>query len=447
MLKLIQGNCNKVMRTIKRNTIDTIITDPPYALKFMNKAWDYELPSVKCFKRMLRIAKPGAILLCFGGTRTFHRMACNIEDAGWTIKDCIMWMYGSGFPKSHNISKAIDKAKNVKQKISGKKIIDAGYSGHMQGRIPKGNCIKVNNTVATSKTALLWDGWGTGLKPAFEPIIVAMKPLDGTYAHNAEKWGVAGLNIDGGRIGTTDVVPFGRKKKRPNHLIQYDGTTRDPKFDKQGRWPANIILDEEAGRMLDEQSGNLPGPWGKKKTKIKHGKAIFNPGESDMDNADWQSSGQGASRFFYTAKASKKERNLGLEKIKSKKYVAGNYSQSPMCKTRNKSLNGTNNHSKCSGEVYYKKMKSEVTGNNHPTVKPLKLMEYLCKLTKTPTGGMVLDPFMGSGTTGMACKLTARHFIGIELEKEYCRFSKLRMKATKRIKPKHAVSKEKIFKV
>ena len=109
MLKLIQGDCNKVMRTIRRNSIDTIITDPPYALKFMGKAWDYELPSVRCFKRMLRIAKPGAILLCFGGTRTFHRMACNIEDAGWIIKDCIMWIYGSGFPKSHNIGKAIQK--------------------------------------------------------------------------------------------------------------------------------------------------------------------------------------------------------------------------------------------------------------------------------------------------------------------------------------------------
>ena len=221
MLKLIQGDCNKIMKTIKSNTIDSIITDPPYGINFMGKAWDYDIPSIRCFKRMLRIAKPGAILLCFGGTRTFHRMACNIEDAGWQIRDCIMYMYGSGFPKSHNISKSIDKAKGKKRKVIGK---------NTHHRTSKGNIWKNhqphtgdgNLTEAYSKAARLWDGWGTNLKPAFEPIIIAMKPLDGTFAHNAEKWGVAGLAIDASRITMKDadfkaykklIDDFGRGRK------------------------------------------------------------------------------------------------------------------------------------------------------------------------------------------------------------------------------------------
>lgn len=337
MLKLMQGNCNKLMKTIKSNTIDSIITDPPYGINFMGKKWDYDIPSIRCFKRMLRIAKPGAILLCFGGTRTFHRMACNIEDAGWQIRDCIMYMYGSGFPKSHNISKAIAKTKNNKQSD-------------------------------------IWDGWGTGLKPAFEPIIIAMKPLDGTFAHNALKWGVAGLNIDASRIEAKDMIELEKERMHFENYQLHKKTNTGQNFlaskkliatHNVGRWPANIILDKKAGKMLNTQA-------------------------------------ESTSRFFYCAKVSKKERNLGLKK----------------------------------------------STNKHPTVKSLSLMKYLCTLTQTPLGGIVLDPFMGSGTTGMAAKLTGRHFIGIEKEEEYIKIAKLRMKATERKKPKHGIpSKEKIFKI
>ncbi len=443
MIKLIQGDCNKIMRIIRRNTIDTIITDPPYSLKFMGKAWDYKLPSVRCFKRMLRVAKPGAVLLCFGGTRTFHRLACNIEDAGWTIKDCIMWLYGSGFPKSHNISKAIDKAKGKKRKITGRdKSFGAHNSGiyewNKRGTIPKNEWNK--HDIPISSLALLWNGYGTGLKPAFEPIIVAMKPLDGTYAQNAEKYGVAGLNIDGGRIEMQqkDFEEYKEKRKAfdgcvgktvyKGSALQRSKTKHINKIETKGRWPANIILDKKTAKMLDKQTGTLPGPWGKKKSKTKHGNAIFNPGESKFDNADWQSTGQGASRFFYCAKASKKERNLGLQNLKAK--------QRDLTRKKGKP-GGDNPRNRGTKEML----------NCHPTVKPLALMEYLCTLTMTPTGGIVLDPFTGTGTTGMACKLTARHFIGIELDKDYCRIAKLRMKATKRKKPRHAISKKTIFKV
>ncbi len=392
----MRDDCNKAMIRIKSNTIDTIITDPPYGLKFMNKKWDYEIPSIECFKRMLRIAKPGAFLLCFGGTRTYHRMACNIEDAGWQIRDCIMWLYGSGFPKSFNISKAIDKAKGKKRK----RIADNPNARNTHGKNPISMQSSPNSkaegiTVPASKTAQLWDGWGTGLKPAFEPIIVAMKPLDGTFAHNAEEHGVSGFHIDGARIGTSS--------------------------DTQGRWPANIILDKEAGLMLDKRSGYT------KKGKYTPANFIHYSDTLNKSGAHYGDPG-GASRFFYCAKASKKERNAGCEHLKKTHHTDRTKKHGP---GGDNPSNSTNKPKK----------------NFHPTVKPLDLMRYLCKLTQTPTGGLVLDPFMGSATTGLACKLEGRHFIGIEKDPEYYKIAKLRIRNPKRKAPKHGILAKEIFKI
>jgi len=337
-IKLHRSDCLKALSLMEDNYVDTIITDPPYALKFMGKAWDKVLPDIRVWQECLRVLKPGGFLLTFGGTRTFHRLTCNIEDAGFEIRDCIAWVYGSGFPKSHDISKAIGKA--------------------------------------SPEMAKQWNGWGTALKPAWEPIIVAMKPCEGTYVENARKHGVAGLNIDGGRIGTSDklerklgkttVSDSGWKSSKRSEIAGKDG----------GRFPANFILSHypecENGkchsdcpvRMLDEQSGIS------------------------------KSSG-GASRFFYCAKASKSERT----------------------------------------------MKGKVE-NKHPTVKPLKLVQYLCRLTKTPKGGIVLDPFMGSGTTGVACIKENRKFIGIEVDKEYYKIAKERIRTTLK-ENQHAKAKDK----
>jgi site-specific DNA-methyltransferase (adenine-specific) len=296
---IYHGDCLEEMKTLPANHVDTIITDPPYGLSFMGKEWDKGVPGVPFWSEMLRVSKPGAMLLAFGGTRTFHRMTCAIEDAGWELRDCMMWLYGSGFPKSHNLHGA-------------------------------------------------FEGFGTALKPAWEPIIVAMKPIEGTFAENAEKWGVAGLNVDGGRIGLDDGADLSAIQnchKTNDHTVtlNIDGHSQ-PTYNNKGRWPANLILDEEAGAMLDEQSGRLTSGSGNRRPN------------------------GGASRFFYCAKASKSERG----------------------------------------------------GDNvHPTVKPLKLMEYLCTLTKTPTGGIVLDPFAGSGTTGVACANTGRKYILIEREQKY----------------------------
>ena len=270
---LLHGDCRERLRSLHDNSIDAIVTDPPYGLAFMGKKWDYDVPSADIWRECLRVLKPGGHLLAFAGTRTQHRMACNIEDAGFDIRDMIAWITNKTFPKSLNVSKAIDKAEVI---------------AHL------------------GDAARQWDGWGTALKPAMEPITVARKPLCGTVAENVLRHGTGGINVDGCRVGE--------------------------------RWPANLIHDGS-----DEVVGLLGS----------------------------------AARFFYCAKASKRDR----------------------------------------GE-----------GNRHPTVKPTDLMRYLCRLV-TPPGGTVLDPFMGSGSTGKAAMLEGFRFIGIEREAEYVEIAKARIQA------------------
>lgn len=323
------GDCLKVMKTFEANSIDSIVTDPPYGLEFMGKEWDHGIPGVPFWAEMLRVAKPGAMLLAFGGTRTHHRLMVAIEDAGWKIRDCLMWLYGSGFPKSMDISKAIDKSVGAARKVIGKK----RHPTLRKGRLTKGRGAfhaddldpEWDITEPATDDAKKWNGWGTALKPAWEPIVLAMKPLEGTYVANALEHGVAGLNIDGCRIS------FAEGENNPS---------AERESESLGRWPANVILDEVAGELLDQQTD--------------------------------------ASRFYYCAKARKKEKG---------------------------------------------------SDNKHPTVKPLALMEYLVRLTMTPTVGVVLDPFAGSGTTLVACKNVGRPFIGIEQSEEYIPIIKKRLAA------------------
>ncbi len=350
---IIQSDCLQVMKTFSDNSIDFIVTDPPYGLKFMGKKWDHGIPGVEYWTEALRICKPGSFLAAFGGTRTFHRLTCAIEDAGWIIRDCVTWLYGSGFPKSHN------------------------------------------------KFGL--EGYGTALKPAWEPIILASKPLDGTYAQNVEKWGIGGINIDGCRIE-------GKKRKvgcinpgtrsEGNSLWNNSslGIRREVNL-SNGRWPANLILDEEAAEALDNQTGIL-----------KSGSGIKNPiggSTKGFHTSNWRDSGftqadsGGASRFFYCAKASSKERNSGLEgmELKNSKRQGD---RGPSANQRPNTHNGV------------------MESNNHPTVKPLSLMRYILKLLAPPNNPIVLDPFAGSGSTLCAAKQLGIRHIGIELEKDYC---------------------------
>jgi len=362
--------------TLEDNSIDSIVTDPPYELGFMNKKWDSTgiAYNVDLWKECLRVLKPGGHLLAFGGTRTYHRMTCAIEDAGFEIRDCIQWIYGSGFPKSHDISKAIDK--KLGTYVEGKLLPFSRTTGASTTGIAT-TFRKKTASNPQSPEAQQWKGWGTALKPANEPIVLARKPLsEKTVAENVLKWGTGGLNIDGCRLNTlprkTGTKPTSDKPTGTGNTLVGSSKNRQAKYDmlNKGRFPANVILDEEAGKLLDEQH-------------------------------------KGASRFFYCAKASKKERNMGLEDMPE---VISNDG-------RDKTLaSGNMPHNR--GNVPKK--------NHHPTVKPVKLMEYLIKLV-TPPEGIVLDPFLGSGTTAIAALNTGRYFIGIEKEKKYVDIAKKRI--------------------
>lgn len=358
---IINGDCLEEMRKMESNSISAIVTDPPYGLSFMGKDWDHGIPGFPFWQEALRISKPGAHLLAFGGTRTFHRLTCAIEDAGWEIRDCLMWLYGSGFPKSHN------------------------HFGI--------------------------EGYGTALKPAWEPIIMAMKPCDGTFKQNAEKWGQAGINIASSRIGTDDTRAPTYNMTSKGHKGGAYGS-KDVDYSRngqiagsaQGRWPANLILNEEAAKLLDEQSGIL-----------KSGGGIKNPigmSTKGFMSSNWRDSGHiepdsgGASRFFYCAKASPSEKNEGCEDLLDK--IGGR-----MCST-------------ISGDT--RTGHRTIQKNNHPTVKPLKLMEYLIKLVMPPKDGILLDPFAGSGTTILAAQNLGYKVIGIEKSAEYCEIANARLK-------------------
>ena len=374
MLVNIQlGDCLNQMRILDKASIDSIVTDPPYGLSFMGKGWDHGVPGVEFWAEALRVAKPGAHLIAFGGTRTYHRLACAIEDAGWEIRDCVMWVYGSGFPKSHDVSKAIDKAAGAeRERIRGVRsaVVGATYAGDEWSREFKDSVLSAN---PITDAARQWSGWGTALKPAWEPIIVARKPLVGTVAENVLAHGTGGINVDGCRVAHDEdcrmMAPSQANIDNPSEKHRQAGR-REAVLELKpgGRWPANLIHDGS-----DEVVGLFP--------------------------SDKQGS---AARFFYCAKASKADRDEGCEGLEKK--AAGG-------------LSGRNNGSL--GTI-------TLSRNVHPTVKPTALMRYLCRLV-TPPGGTVLDPFCGSGSTGKAAILEGFRFIGIEREAEYVEIAKARV--------------------
>jgi DNA modification methylase len=351
-----RGDCLQLMRALKDASVDAIVCDPPYGLEFMGKNWDHGIPGAPFWAEALRVAKPGAHLLAFGGTRTFHRLACAIEDAGWEIRDCLSWLYGSGFPKSHNGS---------------------------------------------------WGG--TALKPAWEPIILARKPLVGTVAENVTEWGTGALNIAACRIGTDSVRTRGRSDAlhgRSNSLgAAWSGNCDES--ERTGRWPANLVLDEEAAALLDAQSGERKVGWDRgrppRQTGSVYGAHRDTPftGHADVG---------GASRFFYCAKASRAEREAGLEGAPAKPGHAYNHRPSGGL---NAHLHGAD---------------PSPSRNHHPTVKPVALMRWLVRLV-TPPNGLVLDPFAGSGTTGIACILDGFRFLGMERDLEYTELGRRRIRS------------------
>lgn len=336
-MNLFLGDCLDVLKDADSCSVDSIITDPPYGLSFMGKRWDYDVPSVEIWKECLRVLKPGGHLLAFAGTRTQHRMAVRIEDAGFEIRDLIAWVYGSGFPKSLDVSKAIDKAAGAEREVVGSYAVTRDFSGRDYVG-DSSTATTVNITSPATEAARQWQGWGTALKPALEPITVARKPLSGTVAENVLRWGTGTLNVDGCRIpGVKPQVTQGVNSNASSFRVAKE--RRISGNPNEGRWPANIIHDgsEEPCELLGD-----------------------------------------AARFFYCAKASKADRD---------------------------------------------------EQNIHPTVKPTQLMRYLCRLV-TPPNGIILDPFMGSGSTGKAAIKEGFNFIGIEKNPEYFEMAEKRLSKT-----------------
>jgi DNA modification methylase len=368
---LLKGDCLQKLKGLKDNSVDSVVTDPPYEIGFMGKGWDDSgiANNPKLWKEVLRVLKPGGHLLSFSHSRTYHRQAVAVEDAGFEIRDQIMWIYGSGFPKSHNIGKSVDKLQGNEREFVGLGASQPAKSGHFAGSTAD----SINYTEDKSrynppvtKGNSPYEGWGTALKPAHEPIVMARKPLsEKTVAKNVLEYGTGGINIDGCRVSSGDDYSNRNSytdRETNSSTFQSGGQMKsDP--NELGRFPANIIFDEEDNKE------------------------------------EWR-------RYFYCPKASKKDRDGGMEQLQSKSI-----------KGRDEGQDKTS--------IAYKARPTE-RKNIHPTVKPTDLMAYLVRLV-TPKGGTVLDPFMGSGSTGKASVREGFDFIGIEREDEYMEIAKTRI--------------------
>ncbi len=367
------GDCREVMRAMEADSFHAIATDPPYGFGFMGRDWDHGVPGVEFWREALRVAKPGAHLVAFGGPRTYHRVACAIEDAGWEIRDCLHWLFGSGFPKSHNLDGE-------------------------------------------------WSGYGTAAKPAYEPIVLARKKLRGTVAANVQAHGCGALNVDGCRVGLDDGTRCRPPSKPTSGTYAQDAWTQDPDnrkpFDPAGagRWPANLLLGCACERehdpdcavaMLDAQSGERSSGFMAAGTPRGSSSVCYGemPGRASL--VDTYADTGGASRFFYTAKATRAEREAGLEHRQRRRVSDGRTTVN---------------------DTAYQRDATE-RANTHPTVKPVSLMRWLVRLVGGKRGSRVLDPFMGSGTTGIACELEGFEFVGIDLDPEHVEIARARILA------------------
>lgn len=429
--KLYQGSMLDMLKVIEPNSIDAIVTDPPYELGFMGKGWDssgiafQKETWVKCYD----VLKSGGYLLAFGGTRTFHRIACAIEDAGFEIRDTIMWLYGSGFPKSLNVGLAIDKKNGVESKVVGytntPDLQDIGIkqkklgNGHIQSFGQISNAERLNYEIKEAQNE--WNGWGTQLKPAYEPIIVARKPIENSITENVMKYGVGALNIDECRVGNEEMKAQVSGKTSRAYQSETTTTAGGKGIDHIGRYPANVILTyDETDKQ--EVCGGMP------ETPIGNGKVILNGEVNRVENGDifcygfhnpdkinTYNDGGSASRYFYCAKASSKDRDEGLDGFESEKVNDGRIAEV--------------DNPYQGGETLRK--------NIHPTVKPTELMQYLVRLV-APKGATILDCFNGSGSTGKAVMWENKEreanykYIGIELTEEYLPIAKARIEYVKK---------------
>lgn len=412
-VNLMLGDCLDRLKDLEDNSVDSIVTDPPYGLSFMGKAWDKSVPSREVWEECLRVLKPGGYLLAFAGTRTQHRMAVNIEDAGFEIRDMIAWVYGSGFPKSYNVAKGIEgKIKTGSANWTDWKKLDGddytsktGYTKLQadQGYREDYSESKSKNIHITTEEAKKWEGWGTALKPALEPITVARKPLaEKNVASNVLKYGTGGINIDESRVPANGDKLRGGSKDKHNFA------------DKEG-WDRPWMHDEEhVKKNKEEQAEKIA----KAETLGRYPANLIHDGSDDVLELFPENSG----RFFYVPKTSKKDRNEGLDDFEEKSIGGKGNGIRRYCSQCGVSI--LESHlCECEEKDW---VNPATKKNNHPTVKPTDLMRYLVRMV-TPKGGTTLDPFMGSGSTGKAAKLEGFSFIGIELESDYLEIARARI--------------------
>ena len=412
------GDCLEVLPEL--SGVSGVLTDPPYGLSFMGKAWDKGVPGIPFWDAIGRACLPGAHLLAFGGTRTYHRQTCAIEDAGWTVRDCLMWVYGSGFPKSHNISIAIDKKAGVEREVVGQNKYVSRRPNPMNGISYNYNESKydisanLDITKPATPNAHTWQGYGTALKPALEPIVLAQKPREGSFVDNVLTHGCGALNVDGCRIeaGTEHMrgaVSTSKQSSPGVYEASKHGGLSGSGFvatdHPDGRWPSNVLIDDSPEVVgLFPSTGPSRASSNKDKSKsVGYGSSHWvKRGTSHEDN------GGSAARFYYCAKASRAEREAGCWGVPPMKRDESREEGSP---------GGDNPRNRGAKPIH----------NSHPTVKPIALMRYLLRLITQPERNLILDPFAGSGTTGIACALAGIPCVLIEQDPHHVEIIKARI--------------------
>ena len=422
MYRINHADIKKWAAEYKGELFDAVLCDPPYEISFMQKSWDGSgiAHDVEMWADIYKLLKPGGHLLAFSGSRTYHRMAVAIEDAGFEIRDQIIWMYGSGFPKSLNIGKAVDKIQGNEREDLGVKTSssypDSDGVAHYKNRSQsKGSQVNTVGMPRITKGTSEWEGYGTALKPAHEPCVLARKPLDGTVANNCLKWGTGGLNIDGSRVAGkpwASVAP--NKGGRSGGVMGKQTTHPGGEPNALGRFPANLILsdDPEVEAVFPQTTSAKAGFTPRTGGNVYGGNALLSSKTIHQGGMEYGDSGS-ASRYFYCAKASKSERNAGLEGLPDIEQH-GHYAQDEWSR---QNMGNTPD------------AKREPTKNNHPTVKPLSLTKYLANLIKPPTGGRLLVPFSGSGSEMIGALQAGWEYVeGVELTEEYIPIAEARIK-------------------